>query len=75
MTTLEGFFYWCVLFLGLKTFRFEPAKLKFCMCLGAAFILSVATFQEDLKNGFQQRQSSVPGHLRDSGSWAVLYGF
>jgi hypothetical protein len=75
MTTFEGLFYWCVLFLGLKTFRFEPAKLKFCMCLGAAFILSVAAFQEDFKNGFQQRQSSVSKPFRDFGSWAVLYGF
>jgi hypothetical protein len=74
MTTFEGLFWWCLLFLGLKSHKVDTKLIRFYMCSGAFVILFIATFWGS-SNGFQQRQSSLPSHLRDSGRGSVLYGF
>ena len=74
MTTFEGLFWWSLLFLGLKSHKVDPKTVRIYMCAGALLILSIATFWEPT-NGFQQRQSPLSSHIRDSGRGAVLYGF
>ena len=76
MTTFEALFCWSVLFLGLKVYDFKESQVRFYMTLGAILIclLVAISSSKEKTHGFQQRESSVPGHLRGPGSWAVLYG-
>lgn len=74
MTSFEAFFWWALLFLGLKAYKFNDLFVRVYMTLGAILICSFVVITQGKTNGLQQRQSSLSSHFCDSRSGDFLYG-